>query len=73
MRQINRHPTSGLRLMLVMLPFFLLLAAKLRAFLHRTGVAAVTDFSAFLILNGLLETTLRSFFVHLGATDLFTA
>ena len=27
MRQINRHPTSGLRLMLVMLPFFLLLAA----------------------------------------------
>ena len=27
MRQINRHPTSGMRLMLVMLPFVLLLAA----------------------------------------------
>ncbi|STQ12178.1 ABC transporter [Enterobacter cloacae] len=27
MRQINRHPTPGMRLMLVMLPFVLLLAA----------------------------------------------
>lgn len=27
MRHINRHPTPGMRLMLVMLPFVLLLAA----------------------------------------------